>query len=736
MPRNKASIAIGICAWMVSLPVLAEEPWQLPPIVVTAPAPRNDGLGAPTGAAAPDEDDLARRRASTGDVTRLLEGIPGVDLAGAGGISSLPAIHGMADDRLRVQADGVDLQSACPNHMNSPLSYASPTKVGRIRVYDGVAPVSVGGDSLGGAIQVESAPAKFARTDGGTLLNAQAGAYFRSNGLGLGYHLGASAAGRWLRVEYAESGSRSDNYRAGGAFKDAVPGREGGAVLPVDEVAASAYRGAVNRSLGVDLRRSVHRLRVEASRQTVGFEGYPNQRMDMTANDNRLLNLRYHGVFGWGELEGRFAFQQTLHRMDMGPDRYSYGNGMPMETKARQRQASVRALVPVGELGWLRFGIEGQYYTLFDWWPPVGGVMGPNAFWNVDYGQRAKAEAFAEWERSFGKAWTALFGLRGTRVGTDAAAVQGYDNGLAASWGTDAAAFNAKDRRRGDSLLDASLRVEHAPMDRFSYEMGLAQKSRAPNLYQRYPWSTNAMAALMNNFLGDGNGYVGNLDLRPEIARTASLSADLHDAAKEHWSFRATGYYTGVHDYIDARRCDFGQCPGGVATTGFVLLQYNNVAARLYGTDLSGRLRHSFGERWGEVDASATFSWLRGENITTSDPLYNMPPPRGRFTPSYRWRGFAFAPEWITVAGKHNVSRVRNEIQTGAYWLLHLRASFDWKGLRADASVENLFNRLYADPLGGAYVGQGPSMTTNGIPWGVAVPGRGRSANASLSWRY
>jgi len=29
----------------------------------------------------------------------------------------------------------------------------------------------------------------------------------------------------------------------------------------------------------------------------------------------------------------------------------------------------------------------------------------------------------------------------------------------------------------------------------------------------------------MNNFVGDGNGYVGNLDLKPEVAHTLSLAA-------------------------------------------------------------------------------------------------------------------------------------------------------------------------------------------------------------------
>ena len=55
-------------------------------------------------------------------------------------------------------------------------------------------------------------------------------------------------------------------------------------------------------------------------------------------------------------------------------------------------------------------------------------------------------------------------------------------------------------------------------------EFGLARKVRSPNLYERYTWSTTTMAALMNNFVGDGNGYVGNIDLKPERPTPASFT--------------------------------------------------------------------------------------------------------------------------------------------------------------------------------------------------------------------
>ena len=68
-------------------------------------------------------------RARTSDTASLLANIPGVSLYGNGGVSSLPAIHGMADDQVRVKVDGMDLISACANHMNPPLSYLDPSNV-------------------------------------------------------------------------------------------------------------------------------------------------------------------------------------------------------------------------------------------------------------------------------------------------------------------------------------------------------------------------------------------------------------------------------------------------------------------------------------------------------------------------------------------------------------------------------------------------------------------------------
>jgi iron complex outermembrane recepter protein len=738
--QQHAGMAVVVLLILSSATAHAEKVEELPEITIsgTQDDVEADSTGSSLGASSLDRAGLASKRAATSDSAHLLKDIPGVSLYGAGGISSLPAIHGLADDRIRVQVDGMDLMPACPNHMNSALSYIDPTRVSTVTVFAGITPVSVGGDSIGGTTQVKSAPPEFARAGETVLAKGHAGTLFRSNGRGLGYNFGATLAGRWASLSYSESSSRSNDYTAGGDFKPVTSGREGGSLIPGNVVGSTAYSGATNRDIGLALRYEGHMLQLNVGRQTVGFEGFPNQRMDMTANKNTVISLRYTGLYQWGDLEARVYAQDTRHEMDMGRDRYFYGTGMPMDTKGKTKGAQVQGNIILSERDVLRVGTEYQNYILYDWWPPVGGSMGPNALWNIDYGQRDKVDAFVEWEARWNPKWVSQLGVRGDAVRTNAGPVEGYDNGLAGIWGDDAAAFNALGRERTDLNWDLTTLARYTPGARHAYEVGYARKSRSPNLYQRYAWATNAMAALMNNFVGDGNGYIGNADLKPEVANAVSFTGDWHDADKKRWGLTVTGYYTYVQDFIDARRCDFGQCNSSnlTATTGFLLLQYVNQTAQLYGLDLSGHLSLAETQNYGGFTGTGLMNYVRGENRTTGDNLYNVMPMNLKLAVVHRLGGWATVVEFQAVASKTYVSQVRNEMRTGAYSLLNLRSSYEWKHVRLDVGIENVFNRFYSMPLGGAYVGQGASMTSNGIPWGVPVPGVGRSINVALNAHF
>lgn len=710
----------------------------LNPVVVTAPKVQE----------LPDtgrikQQNLTPLRSMSSDTSRLLQDIPGVYLYEAGPISGLPVIHGLADDRLRVQVDDMDLMPACPNHMNSVLSYINPTKVDTIRVFTGITPVSAGGDSIGGAIQVKSATPVFAKNGGEIFAKGEAGGFFRSNGNASGYNFGATLAGENLNITFNESYAQSDNYMAGRDFKNkswSGPFQRGLIRTADNEVASSSLKDSENRDLGIALRFENHLLQFNASQQSVGFEGFPNQRMDMTANKNTLFNLRYKGNFQWGELEARVFDQDTKHKMEMNLERVYVLPAMPMDTKATTRGAQMKASIELNERDTLRLGTEYISYRLNDWWPPLPangpGSMCCNNFWNIRDGRRDRIGIYGEWEASWNPQWLTQLGIRSDTVQSNTGDVQGYSDN---SYIGDARTFNALDHKRTDHNIDWAALVRYTPNAMQSYEVGFTRKSRSPNLYERYPWSTFSMAALMNNFVGDGNGYIGNPNLKPEVAHTFSGTIDWHDASREIWNIKVTGYMTIVDNYIDAKRCNFGGCGGTANVTrknGFVFLQYANHSAQLYGVDFSGQHLLINSDNFGRFTGNGVLSYVMGENTTTGDNLYHIMPLNGKFALNHSLGAWTTTAEVLVVSGKTRVSQVRNEIPTPGYSLLNLRSSYEFKHARLDLSVENVFNKLYFSPLGGAYVGQGSSMTTNIIPWGTNIPGMGRSINIALNVHF
>lgn len=724
----------------------------LPEVTITATATGGDAFSA---------TDLASKRVSTSDSTSLLLDTPGVAAQSAGGVSSLPVVHGLADDRLRIKTDGVDAIASCPNHMNSPLSYADPTNIGSIKVYAGIAPVSVGGDSIGGSIVVDSLKPVFA-ANGETLLKGEAGAFYRSNGDGSGANISTTYATDSLSVTYAGSTAKSDDYKAGGDFKTFTGTGNAGGTLGKDVVGSSAYKSE-NQSLTVALKGAGNLVEAKYSVQDIPYEWYPNQRMDMLGNDQERLNLRYLGQMSWGSLEAQAYHDKVSHHMDFAQDKeffYSHtpggypcgaitgtcAHGMPMNTDGKTDGVSAKANIDLAQRGILRIGSEYQHYTLNDWWPPSGAGMYPDTFYNIRDGKRDRFALFGEWETNWTPEWQSLLGIRGERISMDTGTVSGYMSTVGMggySYAADAALMNNAKRAKTDQNWDLTATSSYTPDATQSYEFGYARKTRSPNLYERYTWSANGMAAIMNNFVGDGNGYIGNLDLKPEVAHNISFTADWHDAAKDAWGLKATPYYSYVQNYIDARRCPVGVFSGtscsdanSAQTTGFVNLQYVNQSARLYGIDISGHVLLGRSAEFGSFTGTGMLNYVRGTNQTTGDNLYNIMPLNAKLAVIQRLNTWVNTVELQMVGRKSHVSHVRDEVQTGGYALLNLRTHYEWSKISVDVGIDNVFNRNYGLPLGGAYVGQGITMARALVPWGIPVPGPGRSLYAGVNVKF
>lgn len=737
---RRITVVVASCFTAIS-PALAEHTLHTPEVSVWEKMPQPLPSLTGSGLAA---DAIARMRTHTSDTASMLEALPGISLYRAGGVSSLPAIRGLGDDRLRIKVDGMDLISACANHMNPPLSYIDPAHVASIRAIAGVTPVSQGGDSIGGTIIVESAPPEFSEHPGELLMKGLASTFYRSNNHARGINLSALIANEQVSLRYTGSMVEANNYKAGGNFKPAGQAAAGRGWLSGREVGSTAFK-AENHAMALGLRHENHLVELKLGVQNIPYQNFPNQRMDMTDNDSEQVNLRYTGLYDWGTLQAIVYHENTRHSMNFGDDKqfwYMDAPGMPMETRGKNTGFKVQGDIVVSERDLVRVGTELQRYRLDDYWPASGSgmMMGPGTFQNINNGERDRLAVFGEWEARWNQSWLSQFGVRHEHVRTNAGRVQGYNTmGGMMGYGdpnnplTIPGAFNAADRSETDHNIDLTALARYTPNAQQVYEAGYAMKTRSPNLYERYTWSTNnTMVMNMNNWYGDGNGYVGNLNLDPEVAHTLSIAANWHDAAQEKWALKATPYFTYINDYIDAVACnEVGKtCP--VRPDGFVNLSLDNQRARIYGIDVSGQLSLLSASEFGSLGLRGLVSYTRGKNLTSGEDLYRIMPLNMRLALDHRLGAWQNTLELKLVDSKDRVQDVRQELKTAGYGLLNVYSSYQWKQVRFDVGIENLLDKYYDDPMGGAYLGQGATMGT-GVLYGTAVPGMGRSINTSLT---
>lgn len=677
----------------------ADETPTLPPVSVTAPLP---------------VDETAIRKPASGDAARLLETEPAVSLNGAGGISSLPALRGLADDRVKIRVDGLELTSACANHMNAPLSYVAPLSVARIDVLAGLVPVSAGGDSIAGTLEVQSRAPIYAAPGEGQRQEGQLDLALRSNGRGFGAGASASVASENFSLGLEGSIDHAESYRDGHG----------------DKVLDTLYR-TTRQALTAAARADGQEVILRLTRQTVPYQGFPNQYMDMTRNDALGASLGYTGAFAWGRLAARLYWQHTAHEMGFFSDEKT--GMMPMDTSGRDAGYTLQAELPVAPGHTLRVGQEFHHTALDDRWPPVAGsmMMGPDTYINVNDGRRSRLALYGEWDARWDARWSTQIGLRGEKVRSDTGNVRAY-NPMGGMMNPDAAAataFNTQDHSRSDDNLDLTAVARYAPTNAARYEFGYARQTRSPNLYERYSWGRGTMATMMIGWYGDANGYVGNPDLKPEVAHKLAASAAW--GRPESGEFKLSPHLTYVEHFIDADVIGSFQ-PFNRPGETRAKLQFANHDARLYGVEAEWRL-----PVWQGATSDTTFtgnlSWLRGRRTDGGD-LYHIMPPRALLALEHTQAAWRHLLEWELVAGKRRVDEQRHEPTTGGYGLVHFSSQYHWSPkVRLTLAARNLFDKDYDLPLGGVNIAAYKSSVTSGLE---SVAGSGRAVSAGITLKF
>lgn len=656
------------------------------------------------------------RALSSADSAMLFADNPAVDIYQAGGISSLPAIRGLNDDRIKFSVDGMNITSACGNHINPALSYISPSSIEAIEVMAGITPVSMGGDSIAGTINVSSPAVSFAPDADRLLVQATASSFYRSNNNGLSADIRASVANQNMSLGFHGGVDRAQSYEDGRGNK-------------VNSTQYDRrYQGVVLGLKGED-----QDLTVRINHQDILYQGFPNQRMDMTGNSSDSVNARYRNELGWGKLDASVFWQQVDHTMGFFSSEKT--GAMPMVTKGKDYGYSWKLDVPVSEKHLLRVGNDYQRQSLDDYWPPVAtsGMMSPNTYRNINGGKRERLGMFVEMESKLTQEWSTLLGIRHDYVRMDTGNVQPY-NGMGAD-SPAANAFNVRDKSQSDNHIDITATAKYEGNQTSSIEFGYARKTRSPNLYERYTWGRGDMAMLMTGWFGDVNGYVGDINLKPETANIVSATFNWHDASKQQWSLSLTPYYTYIQNYIGVQKIGMSNLMSNpMMPPSRPLLQFDNQDVRIYGIDASWKAALWSGGDFGKGRLSGNLSWKRGERLSDGQNLYHMMPLNMRLALEQNKGAWSNALEVQLVAKKTQVDDDRLEPKTSGYGLVNLRSSYQWKNARLDVAANNIFDKYYQLPLGGVAYSDWKEAGFAGMPG--ALPGMGRSINVGLTLNY
>lgn len=721
-----ASIALGAMV-AISGQALAQQSYTAPPILIY----NDDGqaVWVPGGMSVSPEW-LKKKKITSASLADMLKSVPGMQLQSAGGVSQMPVLRGLADDRLRQSINGTAVTSACANHMNPPLSYAAASQAESIQVNLPVSSVAKGGDSIGGSVEVITLKPKFTSApvsaegktssektqaeDQATEDNNYSGeltAGYRSNGKAFSVGGKTEIHNENLSLSYAGSWAQSEDLKDGHGHK----------------IKSTEFE-TQNHEIAFGVKSDLGETVLRGHYQNIPAQGYPNQYMDMVSNSAWGLSAEQSLDLSWGKVDAQVFYNHVRHSMNFLEDKLPAN--MPMETEGQDFGYSLKGEGAVAEGTTLRIGNELHRQLLNEWWPPVAAMPGMccNDYWLINGGERTRLGTYAEIEQQLSESLSAVVGVRNDIVWMNTGDVQGYNTKMPPMMGSgyvaDANAFNAADHSKTDVNFDGTAMLKYDPSAGAHFEFGYARKTRSPNFYERYAWSgspaymPSRMAMRMIGWFGDGNGYVGNLDLDPEIAHHISATARFGDPDGKAWEISVSPYYAYVDDYIGVE-----QIPGSPAA-GVNYLRFVNQDAEFYGFDASGHVLLVSESELGSFDLSGKLAYVHGRNKDTGGSLYHMMPFNAEVALEHKLGGWSNTFSVRMVTAKTDVDEVRREPKTDSFVTADFQTSYEMGNLRFDAGVENIFDTFYAEPLGGVDTITMKASGFNGAQVPVYAPGR------------
>jgi len=654
-----------------------------------------------------DNQSYAQGKTTEADLANWLASVPGANINSNGPITGIAQYRGLFGDRVATSLDGHPIVGAGPNAMDTPLSYSTPLIVDSMTVYRGIAPVSAGMNTLGGAIDIKMRKAEVMGSET-TQISGDLQAGYRSN----------NSANTLSGVTNLAKGDVAlllyGNTQAG----DDMESGDGTVIAPTEFDKTQA---------GFDIRHSVENNTVGLSYHYTKTtdSGTPALPMDIEYIESQRINL--DGDFLLGEWQGEWSLGYL--DADHGMTNFEMRAHDPMKKRRNTALADTTdfkfVLNREFSFGELSFGIDG-YLATHDSviTNPSDEMFEVINFNNV---QDDRFALFTEWQNQFGQTNVQL-GVRLKHAKSNADEVHGnmamkmpmpmddmnsgmgdmanMDSGMGdmntgmamPSMGTLMSDleddFNNADREVSDTNVDVALSTQTQLTDSLSFYAGIGIKNRAPSYQERYLWTP--MEA--TGGLADGHTYIGDINLESETAYQGDLGLTWQSS---NFMIAPHVFYQNIDNYIQGTPLEMEDMAASSMASMMAgddnPLKFSNVDAKLYGADVNWYYNIS-----DNFQFSGIASYVKGERRDIDDNLYRIAPLNGQISVSYHDENIITNLTLVAVAAQDDVSETNTEQTTAGYGLVNIDIEyFVTADFTVRGGVDNLLNREYQNHLGG-----------------------------------
>lgn len=682
-----SAVAVAVSSCLFSGVALAED--------VESEDEQIDVITISASRASPDDLSVADADPVESDVAQWLKTVPGANVNKNGPVTGIAQYRGMFGDRVGVSLNGRTAIGAGPNAMDAPLTYAVPMTVEAMTVYRGIAPVTAGIDTMGGAVDVHL---KRARTSEDLSVEGSLSSWYSGINDGKTYAGDINVSANDFGVYAFISDQTANNA------EDAL-GRD---------IITTAYD---KQQSGLDMAYEFGNSRIGVSygKTDTGFSGTPALPMDINYVDGEHWSLDGQHQFDDAMLEWQFGASDNTHGMDNFSQRENLDPAAQRFTYAAAKSSDYKLQLTVGD--WV-YGLQG-YLSEHD-----VDISNPNnamfSVINFNQVEDDRHSAYVQWGQH-SEAGSNTFGVRVKYNRADTGEVAHSMAMMSPAIAGLLNDFNQADRSVSDTTYDVTYHGKSVMSENFIWNYSAGIKQHAASYQQRYLWipmqSTGGMA--------DGKTYIGDINLDPETAYQVDAGFDYSQGG---FKVSPRVFYSQVKDYIEGTP---SSDPRAIMVAGMMgdpaPLQFTNIDATLWGFDANWRY-----DMPSDFFMSGVVSYVRGERDDSDINLYRIAPLNTRFVWGYQ--GVQFSTQFVAqiYADQDQVSSINNETETAGYMVWDWMADYMFdNGLTVRAGVENLFDKQYVEHLGGVNRAAGSEIAV-----GERLPANGRNVYVGFEFRF